>query len=127
MALVLVADDDPLTRRIVAKVVTNLGHTVIYASDGDRALEVLLDNPKFDMLITDVVMPRMDGRKLFQLLRKEHGFTELPILLMSGVAGINEIRTLVELGPTRFLPKPLNLEHLKDYVERMVPEPAGAG
>lgn len=127
MAMVLVADDDPLTRKIVAKVVTNLGHIVIYASDGDRALDILVDNPKIDMLITDVVMPRMDGRRLFHLLRKEHGFAELPILLMSGVAGINEIRSLVELGPTRFLPKPLNLDHLRDYVERMLPDPVEAG
>ncbi len=69
-------------------------------------------NPEFDLLITDVAMPRMHGRELLQSVRRDERFRELPAIFVSGVMGPEELGDLLALGPTRFVRKPLNVPQL---------------
>ena len=80
MLTILVAEDDANTNRLMCAVLTRAGYTVLSAADGAEALAVL-DEKHVDLLIADVMMPRMDGYALTETLR-EAGYT-LPILMVT--------------------------------------------
>jgi len=64
-------------------------------------------------LISDIMMPEMDGRQLIQTLRGDSGLKDLPIIIMSAVVGIKQISDLLDLGASLFQPKPIDLTELK--------------
>ncbi|MBP9838074.1 MAG: response regulator [Proteobacteria bacterium] len=120
---IILAEDDPSTRLVIARGVESTGkYTVIESSNGARAWDVLNDNSGIKMLITDMQMPDMDGNELIAKIRSSKKFSKIPILVVSGVVGPNDIHKILEEGATRFLPKPINLKHLMEYVEALLSE-----
>jgi CheY-like chemotaxis protein len=116
---VLVADDDLVTRKLLRKTLTDGGYSVILASDGLRARAILDDNPDIDLLITDVLMPGLDGRELVRGLRQDARFEDLPLIIMSATVSIGEIRRLLELGASRFIAKPVTPALVRREVEAL--------
>ncbi|WP_045218361.1 response regulator [Desulfonatronum thioautotrophicum] len=112
MTRILIAEDDATTRRVVGTMVKRMGHIPIYSPDGQHALETLRADEDIELLITDVMMPRMDGRELIRLIRADKFLAELPVIVMSAVVGPKEIFELLRNGATRFLPKPLSMDEL---------------
>jgi PAS domain S-box-containing protein len=78
---VLVVDDDPAMRTLVSRALTKLGYGVTQACDGDEALELIQRDDKFDLLITDVVMPSMGGLDLVSQIRER---VPVPAIYMTG-------------------------------------------
>lgn len=120
MTTVLVADDDKGTRMTLAKILSGLGLNVVLASDGMRAQMVLEDNPGIQILLTDVVMPVLDGRDLVASLRREERYRELGIIVMSATVTVGEITRLLELGASRFLAKPINERALCEEIQAIL-------
>lgn len=118
MAKVLIAEDDRISQKLAVKLVEELGHIAFVSPDGQHAYEALKAANDFDMLLTDIMMPRMDGQQLIKTLRGDQEFKNLPIIIMSAVVGMNEISNLLKLGATLFLAKPLNREDIQNYVCR---------
>ena len=118
MARILIAEDDPTTRMICYKVVEKLGHVPIVSPDGEHAYQTLLADNNIDIVITDVMMPRMDGRMLIQTLRGHSKFAKLPGIIMSAVVAVDDIADMLKLGANLFLPKPVNINDVADYIER---------
>ena len=116
MKKVLVAEDDEISRQIIVDIVESLGLIAIQSSNGKIALEILLDSPDIALLISDIMMPELDGMMLIKILRGKRTFAELPIIIISGVAAINEIHDILELGPSIFLDKPLDTSELKKNI-----------
>jgi PAS domain S-box-containing protein len=83
---ILVVDDDPLIAMSTVDMLEDLGHDVIEANSGARALEILQSGPKVDLLITDYSMPKMTGAQLAKAAREL--WPELPILLATGYADL---------------------------------------
>jgi len=123
MAEILVVDDDAVTLKVIRKVLKDAGHHVILASDGTRALEVLEDNSYIEMIITDVIMPRLDGRDLVAALRRDSRFSEIPTLIMSATIKVSEIVKLLESGASRFVAKPVRGEKLLAEVNACLAPP----
>jgi two-component system cell cycle response regulator CpdR len=89
MARVLIADDEDSMRRLVARAIGMDGHDTVTAQDGAEALEILnRDHGAFDLLLTDIQMPVMDGIAL--ALTAARDFPRLTILLMTGFADQRE-------------------------------------
>ena len=89
MARVLIADDEESMRMLVARAIAMDGHSTVTAQDGAEALEILTrDNGAFDLLLTDIQMPVMDGIAL--ALSAARDFPGLTILLMTGFADQRE-------------------------------------
>lgn len=89
MPRVLIADDEDSMRTLVARAVAMDGHEIVTAQDGAEALEILIrDNGAFDLLLTDIQMPIMDGIAL--ALSAARDFPDLTILLMTGFADQRE-------------------------------------
>lgn len=89
MARILIADDEESMRLLVARAIGMDGHETVTAEDGSEALEILTSqNGKFDLLLTDIKMPIMDGIAL--ALAAARDFPDLTILLMTGFADQRE-------------------------------------
>ena len=118
MHKVLIAEDDITTQKIVANTVERLGHIPIISPTGEHAYETLASNTGFGLLITDIMMPGMDGRKLVKTLRGTSEYKSLPIIMISAVIGYKEIYSVLEMGVTYFLAKPLDTAELKKYIQK---------
>ncbi len=118
MARILIAEDDMFSRKVCFKLIDKMGHTPICSPDGKHAYQTLLSDNSIDLLITDIMMPEMDGRTLIKTLRGNSSFMKLPLIIMSAVVSIAEIDDLIKLGADFFLPKPIDSKHLTEYVER---------
>ncbi|MBR0718881.1 response regulator [Bradyrhizobium liaoningense] len=89
MSKVLIADDEDSMRQLVARAIAMDGHQTVTAQDGAEALEILTrEDGKFDLLLTDIQMPVMDGIAL--ALSAARDFPDLTILLMTGFADQRE-------------------------------------
>lgn len=116
---VLIAEDDKIAITMISSIVESVGYSAIRSSDGKRAWEVLQDNPDISLLITDIQMPNMDGKELIKTVRAHDAFQKLPIFILSGAVKPNEVNDLLMLGATKFLPKPIDKNHLKDYLRQL--------
>jgi two-component system cell cycle response regulator CpdR len=117
MARILVAEDDPSVRELVTRVIQTMGHQVQAVTDGAFALEALqMDD--FDLLLTDIVMPGLDGIELAR--RGAELDPAMKIVFITGFAGV----ALSAGGPTpagaKVLSKPFHLRELVDEVERVM-------
>ena len=113
MVKILIAEDDAVTQKMVSSVVEDMGSVAIISPNGKHAYETLKVNEDISLLISDIMMPEMDGKQLIQTLRGDTGFKDLPIIIMSAVVGIKQIATLMDLEASMFQPKPLDMNELK--------------
>ncbi len=108
---VLVAEDEPLAALVIEDVLTSEGHVVALAQDGAEALE-LAGRDSFDLLLTDLAMPRLGGLELIQRLRQSHPM--LPVVVMTGFlspAAAQELRGQAR-PPVALLQKPFEIDRL---------------
>src|SRR3984957_3777788 len=106
-AQILIVADDPIVRSLMHATLRVDSHEVIEAEDGDEAYE-LCEKRQPDLLVADVVMPRMDGFALCSELRRRPQSTYLPILMATGLDDIPSITRAYEVGATDFISKPIN-------------------
>jgi DNA-binding NtrC family response regulator len=113
---VLVVDDDPRQRAILAEMASGLGYTVVTAGDGCEAMELQAAQPA-DMILTDLIMPRMDG---FELLRNlEARGDRTPTIVLTGFGSIEKAISVVhDLKAFWFLEKPVQPGILRALIER---------
>src|SRR5262245_64169868 len=93
MATVLVVDDDPTNREFLRTLLVYRGHRVCEAADGDSALS-LADREPPDAVITDVLMPGLDGYELARCLRSQPATSHIPIAFSTAHYGPHEIQPL---------------------------------
>jgi CheY-like chemotaxis protein len=117
MAEILVVDDDLGTRNMLAEALRAEGHHVVLASSAVRALQVLEDNRTIELVLTDVIMPLLDGREFVATVRRDPSLAELPIIIMSATVGVSEISRALGNGASRFLAKPVRRAALYTEVD----------
>ena len=114
MSRVLVVDDDTSTLASLARAFRLAGHEAVVCDDATRAI-ALVKNERFDIVISDVVMPRKDGLAMLAELR-EAGVTT-PIVMVSGQATVDMAVRATRLGAVDFLEKPITTEKLLLTIE----------
>jgi two-component system cell cycle sensor histidine kinase/response regulator CckA len=112
---VLLVEDEPMVRSVAERALTRHGYTVICADNGEDALEVLDRGEEIDLLISDVVMPGMDGPTMVREARKTR--PDLKILFMSGYAE-EQLRNSIDIEHVNFLPKPFSVTQLAEAARR---------
>ena len=118
-ATLLVVDDSPDVRNVAARVLRGAGYVVLIAPDGPEALELFEGHSeKIDLLLTDVVMPKMGGRAVADALRRLA--PDLRVLFMSGYNEDSILRTSVGEAREAFLPKPFTPERLLEAVRSVL-------
>jgi two-component system cell cycle sensor histidine kinase/response regulator CckA len=114
---VLLVEDEPMVRSVAERALTRHGYTVITADNGEDALEIIAKNEPIDLLISDVVMPGMDGPTMVREARQSR--PELKILFMSGYAE-EQLRKSIDIENVNFLPKPFSVTELAEAARRAV-------
>lgn len=108
---VLLVEDEPMVRSVAERSLTRHGYEVITADNGEEALEILNRGEPIDLLISDVVMPGMDGPAMVREARKTR--PELKVLFMSGYAE-EQLRKSIDIENVNFLPKPFSVTELAE-------------
>ena len=109
---VLIVDDVRLERKILRRFLEGEGYDVSTARDGMEALE-LLQAKRFDLVLLDIIMPRMYGNKVLQRMRANPRMRHIPVIMMSAVDDTENIARCIELGAEDYMTKPHNRVLLK--------------
>ena len=119
VSTVLVVDDDLSVLRVAAKVLQRGGFDVLEAGSGDAALAVADEvNGEIDLLLTDVVMPSMNGRELSQALVAR--YPDVRVLFMSAYTEDEVILQGVRVAEVNFINKPFSVEGLREKVRQVI-------
>jgi two-component system chemotaxis response regulator CheY len=119
MTRILAVDDSPSMRDMVSMTLSSAGFDVISAADGHEALE-LARQSGFDLVLSDVNMPVMDGIELIRALRAEAGYRHTPILMLTTEADPDRKKEGKEAGATGWIVKPFNPDQLLATIARVL-------
>jgi two-component system, cell cycle sensor histidine kinase and response regulator CckA len=114
---ILLVEDEPMVRTVAERALTRHGYQVLTANNGEEALEIIDRGDEIALLITDVVMPLMDGPTMVREARKTR--PDLPILFMSGYAE-EQLRKSIDIANVAFLPKPFSVKELAEAVRSVL-------
>lgn len=116
---ILIVDDSESIRELVALTLESSGYTVVKGNDGVEALQKL-DGREFNLVITDLNMPNMDGLQLIRELRRKDGYTGIPILLLTTESQQSRKEEAKAAGATGWIVKPFVPEKLLDVIKKIV-------
>ena len=143
---ILIVDDDPLNRRLLAKSLENDGHRTTQIDNGFAALAAIKDDEP-DLVLLDVEMPGLDGIEVLERIKADDALRHIPVIMISGVEDTASIVRCIEVGAEDFLPKPfdpvilrariasglnrkrlrdLEQDRVRDVFARFLPEPIAA-
>jgi len=116
MLRVLLVEDEPDLRELMAEALTDAGHEVVCAGDGDQALAATAD-ATYDVVLTDLRLPRVDGLTLVRRIRERASATD--VIVMTGHTNIPEAVTILKEGAFDYLIKPVQLDELAVQLSRI--------
>ena len=114
---ILVVDDEPTIVRLMEFILARQGHEVLVAINGEEALEKIKSQQP-DLVLLDIMMPRIDGYEVAQRLRADGETAELPIIMLSAKAQEEDIRKGVDVGVNEYITKPFTPDHLVQVVAK---------
>ncbi|WP_232323693.1 response regulator transcription factor [Catenuloplanes japonicus] len=115
-AYVLVAEDDPKQAELVRRYLEHEGHAVVVVGDGRAALDQARQNPP-DLLVLDVMMPRVDGLDVCRILRRE---SEVPMLMLTARSTEDDLLLGLDLGADDYMTKPYSPRELAARVRTLL-------
>jgi two-component system, sensor histidine kinase len=119
---VLVCEDDPINQKVVSLMLDRLGHRCTIVGSAEEAWSTIATGPDFDLLLTDIELPGMDGVELMRKVRALPPGTrgaEITIIAATAHVGADERRRLLQAGFDGHLPKPFDLEGLREVSEQV--------
>lgn len=119
MTRILAVDDSRSMRDMVRIALTGAGFDVTAAEDGQEALE-MARKESFDLVLSDVNMPRMDGISLIRALRAESAYRHTPILMLTTESSVERKREGKDAGATGWIVKPFDPEQLVATMQRVL-------
>jgi CheY-like chemotaxis protein len=105
---ILLADDDPVIRRLLTSLVDKEGYTVVAAEDGREAYRILKTDADFSGAIFDMMMPNLDGLEVIRYMRTEKRLMRIPVLMITSEQDLKFTAASFAAGATVFLPKPFS-------------------
>ena len=115
--VVLVVDDSPTVRKIVQLTLQREQIRVVTAGDGLSALAAVADEQP-DLILLDIMLPRMDGYNICQVVRKNMAYRDMPIIMLSGKDGLFDKMRGKLAGSTEYITKPFDSAELVQTVKR---------
>ena len=116
---ILVVDDDENILALVKTILAQKNYTVVTAQDGEEAIS-LLKRERFDAIITDAVMPLMDGNALARKVKDEPTLKDIPIIMITASKEADLIKKSFTSGCVLFLPKPFTASSLLSLLQLVV-------
>jgi CheY-like chemotaxis protein/HPt (histidine-containing phosphotransfer) domain-containing protein len=115
---ILVAEDNIVNLHFVKKILKNAGHNVDSAENGQIALE-LFKTGNYDLIVTDIQMPEMDGVELIKAIRKieENSSKETGIFVLTGESSNEELESYLEIGANNIIRKPVKSKEINELIQ----------
>jgi DNA-binding NtrC family response regulator len=123
MALILIADDDRATRETLADLLSQEGHETYGAASADELLELTREHPDFEIVLTDLKMPRMDGIQVLEIVRLRNPGAR--VVVMSAFSTADAVLTAWRRGAVDYLQKPFDWKDLQDSLSRALDTRSG--
>ncbi len=114
--LVLVIDDEEWLRDVVEEALTHFGMKVFTAEDGEQGLQIFNEHPEIEVIVTDLMMPRMNGLELLGIVKERNQLVE--VIFLTGHGSIDSALEAIKKGAYDYLQKPVSMEELSLTVER---------
>lgn len=129
MGQILIVDDSAMVRKFYTYILSSFGYQICEAEDGYLALEMLLTDgaENFDLVITDINMPRMDGFEFITEMRKTPGYHKIPILIVTTQDHECDVQRGLSLGANLYFVKPTDPEKLVHCVRELLEGTGGKG
>ncbi len=115
---ILVVDDEPINLRVVETLLANEQYDVVTVTSGLQALEYIRSQ-EWDLVISDVMMPKMNGYELVRIIRKQFFMTDLPVLLLTARSQPHDIENGFSAGANDYVVKPVDALELRSRVEAL--------
>lgn len=119
---VLVVDDEPDLVRVLEFGLKASGYTVESASDGQEGLKKAREI-KPDVILLDLMLPKLDGYKVCRLLKFDDRFKHIPIIILSARTQEGDQTLALEMGANRFVTKPYDFSEILGYIETLLKSP----
>ncbi|RYD88685.1 MAG: response regulator, partial [Sphingomonadales bacterium] len=120
---ILLVEDEDMVRAVAERALTRAGYQVTACAEGEAGLAAVANGGEYDMVVSDVVMPGMDGPAMARAIRKVK--PGLPILFMSGYAE-EQLRRDIDIADMHFIAKPFSVQQISDKVGGVLGSVRGA-
>lgn len=117
---ILVVDDDYINLQSLVNILSTEKYSIIPVSSGIEALDVISKNKTIDLVILDIMMPKISGFEVCKKIREENSLYELPVIMLTAQKNPHAILTGLEVGANDFLPKPFDISELKARVKTLL-------
>ena len=124
---VLVADDEPHIGRIIKMKLEQGPFRVSLAYDGQEALDFIMGEDQLDLVVLDLMMPRLSGLDVLRRIREQEKLSALPCIILTAGGDAKHERDALALGATEFITKPFSPKKLYALVARLTGSPDEAG
>ena len=111
---ILIAEDDKNIAKLIKEIVERRGNTAVVTVDGDEAYKVF-SSIKFDLIITDLKMPKKDGMSLIKMIREKN--KDIPIIIITGYGSDKTRATAKDYGVTTILSKPCSIADITQAID----------
>ncbi|MBM4764510.1 response regulator [Bacillus sp. B15-48] len=109
---ILLVDDDVRNIYAISSILEQYEMNIAFAENGKECLEILKENPNFDLVLMDIMMPEMDGYETIRTIRTERQFEQLPIIALTAKAMKEDRRKCMEAGASDYIRKPVDPDRL---------------
>ena len=106
---ILVVDDDTSVRRLIARRVQSFGYTVVTVESGEQALHLVQEQPP-DLILLDIMMPKMKGRDVCKHLKEQAGTAHIPVIFLTALGLADHVKAGMDLGAEDYIVKPFERE-----------------
>lgn len=117
---ILVVDDDPNNRDVLARTLEKRGYTVLQAADGSEALRTLTEDGTIEVVLLDIMMPIVNGWETLQRMKSDEALSTIPVIMISGLGETDAVVRCLELGAEDYVQKPFVPTILKARVGQAV-------
>jgi len=114
---ILVVDDEPPILRLMEFILAREGHQMLVAVNGEEALAQVAEH-KPDLILLDIMMPRVDGYEVVRRLRADPDHASIPIIMLSAKAQDADVQKGVDVGVNEYVTKPFSPPHLVEVVNK---------
>jgi two-component system, OmpR family, alkaline phosphatase synthesis response regulator PhoP len=119
---ILVVDDEPPIVRLMEFILAREGYEMVIAVNGQEALSQVAEH-KPDLILLDIMMPRIDGYEVARTLRADPAYRHIPIIMLSAKAQDDDVRKGIDVGVNEYITKPFSPQHLVVTVRKYLDPP----
>lgn len=114
---ILIVDDEPINGQVLANLLSLEHYQIFQARDGNEALQALDSDTRFDLVLLDIMMPRMSGYEVCRQIRQRYPATELPVVMLTAKNQVSDLVEGFQMGANDYLTKPFSKNELRARIK----------